>query len=82
VHAATKRFEVWLRGLFAAAISAAAGRSHHGNAGYYIPVQGTALNNWKLNIIAAGGAETSAGAYPAGVTGDIVQLSITAKKLL
>jgi len=48
--------------------------SQNGNAGYYIPVQGTALNNWKLRAIAAGGAEISAG--------DIVQLSITARKLL
>jgi len=56
--------------------------SQNGNAGYYITVQGTALNNWKLKAIAAGGTEISAGAYPAGVTGDIVQLSITARKLL
>jgi hypothetical protein len=36
-----------------------------------IPVQGTALNNWKLKAIA----------YPASVTTDVVQLSITARKL-
>jgi hypothetical protein len=56
--------------------------SQNGNAGYYIPVQGTALNNWKLKAIAAGGLEISAGAYSVSVTGDIVQLSITARKLL
>jgi hypothetical protein len=56
--------------------------SQNGNAGYYTPVQGTALNNWKLKAIAAGGTEVAAGAYPAGVTSDIVQLSITARKLL
>jgi hypothetical protein len=50
--------------------------------GYYIPVQGTALNNWKLKALAGGGTEITAGAYPASVTTDIVQLSITARKLL
>jgi hypothetical protein len=49
---------------------------------YYTAVQGTALNNWKLKCFLGGGTEVSAGAYPAGVTGDIVQLSITARKLL
>ena len=56
--------------------------SQNGNSGYYVPVQGSALNNWKLKAIAAGGAELTAGAYPASVTSDIVQLSITARKLL
>lgn len=56
--------------------------SQNGNGGYYVPVQGSALNNWKLKAIVAGGAELSAGAYPASVTSDIVQLSITARKLL
>jgi len=56
--------------------------SQNGNGGYYIPVQGSALNNWKLKAFAAGGTEISAGAYPASVTSDIVQLSITARKLL
>ena len=54
----------------------------NGNSGYYIPVQGSALNNWKLKCFLGGGTEITAGAYPAGVTGDIVQLSITARKLL
>ena len=56
--------------------------SQNGNSGYYIPVQGAALNNWKLKAFVGGGTELTAGAYPAGVTGDIVQLSITARKLL
>ena len=56
--------------------------SQNGNSGYYIPVQGSALNNWKLKCFLGGGTEITAGAYPAGVTGDIVQLSITARKLL
>jgi len=56
--------------------------SQNGNNGYYIPVQGAALNNWKLKAFVGGGTEIGAGSYPAGVTGDIVQLSITARKLL
>ena len=56
--------------------------SQNGNSGYYIPVQGSALNNWKLKAFLGGGTEVSAGAYPASVTTDIVQLSITTRKLL
>ena len=56
--------------------------SQNGNSGYYIPVQGSALNNWKLKCFLGGGTEITAGAYPASVTGDIVQLSLTARKLL
>ena len=56
--------------------------SQNGNSGYYIPVQGSALNNWKLKCFLGGGTEVTAGAYPASVTGDIVQLSVTARKLL
>ena len=44
-------------------------------------MQGSALNNWKLKAFAAGGTEISAGAYPTSVTTDIVQLTITARKL-
>ena len=55
--------------------------SQNGNAGYYVPVQGTALNNWKLKAFTGGGTELGAGAYPASVTTDIVQLTITARKL-
>ena len=51
--------------------------SQNGNSGYYIPVQGTALNNWKLKAFAGGGTEITAGAYPASVITDVVQLSIT-----
>ena len=56
--------------------------SQNGNSGYYVPVQGTAMNNWKLKAFAGGGTEITAGAYPASVTTDVVQLSITARKLL
>jgi hypothetical protein len=56
--------------------------SQNGNNGYYVPIQGTTLNNWKLKAFAGGGAELGTGAYPTTVTTDIVQLSITARKLL
>ena len=52
--------------------------SQNGNNGYYVPIQGTALNNWKLKAFASGGLELTAAPYPA----DVVQLSITARKLL
>jgi hypothetical protein len=60
----------------------AAAESQNGNGGYYVPVQGTALNNWKLKAFAGGGTEIAAGAYPSSVTGDVVQLAITARKLM
>ena len=47
-----------------------------------MPVQGTALNTWKLKAFVGGGTEITAGAYPSSVTTDIVQLTITARKLL
>jgi hypothetical protein len=53
----------------------------NGSSGYYVPVQGSALNDWKLKAFTGGGTELSAGAYPAGVTTDIVQITITARKL-
>jgi hypothetical protein len=56
--------------------------SQNGNSGYYIAAQGSAMNNWKLKAFSGGGTEITAGAYPASVTTDIVQLSITARKLL
>lgn len=56
--------------------------SQNGNGGYYVAVQGSAMNNWKLKAFASGGTEVTAGAYPASVTTDVVQLSITARKLL
>jgi hypothetical protein len=59
----------------------AVAESQNGNSGYYVPVQGTALNNWKLKAFSGGGTEISAGAYPASVTSDIVQIVITARKL-
>jgi hypothetical protein len=52
--------------------------SQNGNNGYYVPTQGSALNNWKLKAFAGGGGELGAVPYPA----DVVQLSITARKLL
>ena len=52
--------------------------SQNGNNGYYVAVQGTALNNWKLKAFAGGGGELTAAPYPA----DVVQLTITARKLL
>ena len=55
--------------------------SQNGNGGYYVPVQGAALNNWKLKAFNGGGTEISAGAYPASVTSDLVQVTITARKL-
>jgi hypothetical protein len=55
--------------------------SQNGGADNYIPVAGSALNNWKLKIFAPGGTELSAGAYPTSVTTDIVQATITARKL-
>lgn len=57
--------------------------SQNGNgANYYIPVQGSALNNWKLKAFIPAGTEVTAGAYPGSITGDVVQLSITARKFI
>jgi hypothetical protein len=51
-----------------------------GAGGYYVPVKSTlsppTLASWLLQLFAAGGAELSAGAYPAGVTGDDVRFEI------
>jgi len=47
-----------------------------------VPIAGSALNNWKLKAFSGGGAEIAAGAYPASVTTDVVQITITARKLL
>ncbi len=56
--------------------------SQNGAANAYVFVQGAAQNNWKLKIFIAGGTELAAGAYPAGVTGDVVQYQLTIRKLL
>ena len=56
--------------------------SQGGNAGYYVVVQGTALNNFKLKAFTGAGAEIGNGVYPGSVTSDVVQLSVTARKLL
>ncbi len=56
--------------------------SQNGNAGYYVAVSGSALNNWKLKCFNGGGTEITAGAYPSSVTTDVVQLAVTARKLL
>ena len=65
------------------AIVQAFAESQNGNGAYfYVAQQGSAMNNWKLRVYQVNGTEQATGAYPAGVTGDIVQLSITARKLL
>src|SRR5437879_8841363 len=56
--------------------------SQNGNSGYYVAIAGAALNNWKLKAFNGGRAGITAGAYPASVTTDVVQLAITARKLL
>jgi hypothetical protein len=56
--------------------------SLNGNAMYYVIVLGSALNNHKLKVFSAGDTEISAGAYPAGVTSDTVQVRIIARKFL
>jgi hypothetical protein len=56
--------------------------SQNGNNGYYVAVAGSALNNWKLKAFSGGGIQIGAGANPASVTTDVVQLAITARKLL
>ncbi|HEY2353222.1 MAG TPA: hypothetical protein VGH83_11965 [Candidatus Acidoferrum sp.] len=55
--------------------------SQNGNAGYYVPVASAALNGWKLKAFTGGGTELTAGEYPGSVTSDVVQVTITAKKL-
>ena len=55
--------------------------SQNGNAGYYVPVQGSALNNWKVKCFVGSGTEVSAGAYPSSVTGDIVAFRAEFAKL-
>jgi hypothetical protein len=47
-----------------------------------VTVAGAALNNWKLKAFNGGGTEIAAGAYPASVTSDVVQIVITARKML
>jgi len=49
--------------------------------GYYIPAQGTALNSWKKAFV-GGGTKITPGTYPAGATGEVMQLSFAARKLL
>jgi hypothetical protein len=56
--------------------------SQNGNSGYYVAIAGSGMNNWKLKAFSGGGTEITAGAYPASVTSDVVQLAITARKLL
>ena len=58
------------------------GESQNGTSGYSIPTQGTAVNNWKLKAFLGGGTGVTAGAYPVSVKMDIVQLSVTARKLM
>ncbi len=57
--------------------------SQNGASGYYVPVAGTALNNWKLKCFTGGGTELTAVAYSTTfVATDVVQLTITTRKLL
>lgn len=49
-----------------------------GNGGYYVPVQGSLFNNWKMMAYQASGSQLSAGAYPA----DTVRISMIFNKLL
>jgi hypothetical protein len=46
--------------------------SQNGNGGYYVAVQGSAPNNWKVKCFQASGTEVTAGAYPTSVTSDII----------
>ncbi len=56
--------------------------SQNGASGYYVPVAGTALNNWKLKAFTGSGTELTAVAYSTTfVATDVVQLTITARKL-
>jgi hypothetical protein len=55
--------------------------SQNGNGGYYVAVQGSAPNNWKVKCFQSGGTEVSAGAYPGSITGDIVAFQAQFQKL-
>jgi hypothetical protein len=46
--------------------------SQAGGTDDYVPVQGSALNSWKVKCLASSGSEISAGAYPSSITGDTV----------
>ena len=47
----------------------------------YAFIQGAALNSCKVKIYAAGGSELGAGAYPAGITSDVIAFSAVYPKL-
>jgi len=55
--------------------------SQNGQVFSYVFIRGAALNNSKVKIYQAGGTELAAGAYPAGITGDIIAFSATYPKL-
>ena len=55
--------------------------SQNGNAGYYVAVQGSASNNWKVKCFLGGGTEVGAGAYPSSVTSDVVVFQAQFKRL-
>jgi len=55
--------------------------SQNGNAGYYVSVAGSAINNWKVKCFTGGGTEVSAGAYPGSITGDVVAFQAQFKRL-
>jgi hypothetical protein len=47
----------------------------------YAFIRGTTLANSKVKIYGAGGTELTAGAYPAGITGDVIAFSAVYPKL-
>jgi hypothetical protein len=55
--------------------------SQNGNAGYYVSVQGGALNNWKVKCFVGSGTEIGAGAYPSSVTTDVIAFQAQFKRL-
>src|SRR5580704_5066149 len=56
--------------------------SQNASLGKYVTVQGSGLNNWKLKAYTNAGVELTAVAYSTTfVNGDIVQISIVARKL-
>ncbi len=56
--------------------------SQNGSFNQYVAVQNAALAAWKLKIGTPGGTELAAGAYPVGVTGDVVEMQVTWRKLI
>ena len=59
-----------------------AGTSWTAIGNYYAVVQGTALNNYKLQCWVAAGTQLAAGAYPATVTNDKILVKVLWRKML